>query len=120
AESYASSEPAPANRTNSASATTTNDRLRTCWSLSDVHERPDRCVGPHLTGWTQLHLDAAEALREPELRASERMQSVAAVEVADELDPWVAVVAAAGVGAAHRADADVLVDGVCPGGSGLR
>ena len=61
-------------------------------SVLDRDERADRRVGPHLRRLGERQLDAAEALRRAERRAGERVQRLAAVEVADPLDARVVVV----------------------------
>ena len=74
----------------------------------DRDERADRRVRPDFRGGCERQLDAAEALRRAERGAVEGVERVAAVEVADPLDPRVVVVGAVGVRAAHRAVGDVL------------
>src|SRR5262249_23661483 len=66
----------------------------------DRDERSDRGVGPDSRGLVERELDAAEALRGSERGAVERVQGVAAVEVADPADAGVVVVRAVGVRAA--------------------
>src|SRR2546430_17651537 len=98
-------------------ATAMNDRLRIAkWlpgaarrqtALCDVDQRADRCIRPDLAGRSERHLDATQALGEAILSAREGVKRVAAVEVADVLDAGIVVVAAVGVGAAHRGDPQV-------------
>src|SRR5258705_4717063 len=80
-------------------------------SVLDRDECPDRGVGPDLRGSVQRELDAAEALRRSEGGSVERVERLAAVEVADPADSGVVVVRPVGVDAAHSADGDVLEDG---------
>ena len=60
----------------------------------------------------------ADALREAVGGTVEAVDRLAAVEVADPLDPGVVVVAAVRVLAAHRPDGDVLEHGVRAEGGG--
>src|SRR5207302_6834779 len=60
-------------------------------SLFHVDERPDGRVREHAAGVADGHLNTAQALREPILRAIEAVQRVAAVEVADVRDARIAV-----------------------------
>src|SRR5207302_1068056 len=80
-------------------------------SVFDCDECADRGVRPDLCGGGEWKLDAAEALWGAKGGAVEGVDRVAAVEVADVADAWVVVAGPVWVGAAHRADGDVLEDG---------
>src|SRR4051794_40073989 len=73
----------------------------------DRDEGSDWRVGPDCGGSVEREFDAAEALWCSERGAVERVQRVAAVEVADA---GVVVVRFIGVGAAHPTDRHVLED----------
>src|SRR3954447_6306258 len=77
----------------------------------DSDECADGGVGPQLRGDLERELDAPEALGRPERGAVERVQSLAAVEVADPADSGVVVVRPVGVPTAHAANRYVLEDG---------
>src|SRR5947209_3832952 len=80
-------------------------------SVFDCDECADRGVRPDLCGGGEWKLDAAEALWGAKGGAVEGVDRVTAVEVADVADAWVVVAGPVWVGAAHRADGDVLEDG---------
>src|SRR4029077_14545095 len=80
-------------------------------SVLDGDERADRGVGPDLGGGRELKFDASESLRSSERAAVEGVEGVAAVEVADVANAWIAVTGAVRIGSAHRADRDVLEHG---------
>src|SRR5437763_2981102 len=80
-------------------------------SVFDCDECADRGIRPDFCRGGEWKLDAAEALWGAKGGAVEGVDRVAAVEVADVADAWVVVAGPVWVGAAHRADGDVLEDG---------
>src|SRR5437899_12997690 len=84
---------------------------RRCGLVLDRYEGADWGVRPDFGCSCQWELDAAQALGGAEAGSVEGVDCVAMVEVADVADSGVVVVAAVGVGTAHRADGDVFEDG---------